>query len=191
MFSDWTIADRCNNLKEYSDTLYDAQVAFHGVDYMLVHDELKRVAEQCESYTEFGVNQGTTLATVMLTNTVKKIRAVDIKLAAYNPAKPFFEQYAKDNSIDYSITEASTLDISIEPTDMLYIDTVHNCNHLMKEINKHINRVHKYVIFHDTEISQGPQKLSVCIKQFVSTHPEWEVVTDCVIDVGFMTIKRK
>lgn len=66
MFSDWTIADRVNSLEEYNRALYDAQAEVHGSDYMLVHDEIKKHLADCESYTEFGVNQGATLATAML-----------------------------------------------------------------------------------------------------------------------------
>jgi len=189
MFSDWTIADRVNSLGEYSTTLYNDQAAAHGSDYMLVHEEIKKHLVDCESYTELGVNQGATLVTAMLEG-IKKIRAYDIKLAAYNPAKKFFESYAKDNNVDYAIFEANTLKCKIEEADLFYIDTVHRYHHLTQELLRHGHKAQKYIVFHDTEINQGKPGLRVAVQEYVAKNSEWKIITDCKIDVGFMTIKR-
>jgi len=189
MFSDWTIAERVNSLEEYSKTLYDAQAEAHGDDYMLVHDEIRKYVSECDSYTELGVNQGTTLATVILEG-IKKVRAYDIKLDAYNPAKKFFEAYTNDNGIDYKIFEENTHKCVIDKTDLMFIDTVHRYPHLTKELRLHGHKVQKYIVFHDTEISQGKPSLRIAVQEYVTKNPEWEIITDCKVDVGFMTIKR-
>ncbi len=189
MFSDWTIAERVNSLEEYNKVLYDAQAKAHGLNYMLVHDEIKKQLTDCESYTELGVNQGATLATAMLED-VKKARAYDIKLDAYNPAKKFFDSYAKNNNVDYAIFEANTLKCDIEEVDLMYVDTVHRYSHLTQELARHGHKAKKYIIFHDTEISYGTPGLRVAVEEYVVKNPEWQIITDCKIDVGFMTIKR-
>ena len=189
MFSDWTIADRVNSLEEYNRVLYDAQENAHGSDYMLVHDEIKKHLIDCKSYTELGVNQGATLVTAMLED-IKKIRAYDIKLAAYNPAKKFFDEYTKNNGTDYEIFQADTHKCVIDETDLMFIDTVHRYPHLTKELKLHGHKVRKYIVFHDTEISQGTPGLRVAVQEYVAANPEWTIITDCKIDVGFMTIKR-
>ena len=189
MFSDWTIGSKVNSLAEYDKALFSAQAEAHGDDYMLVHEEIKKQLIGCNSYTEMGVNQGATLATALLTG-VKKVRAYDIKLDAYNPAKQHFDKFVIDTSIDYEILEVSTLECNIEKTDLLYIDTVHIAEHLIKELARHADNAKK-IIFHDTEISQGRVKLSNVVKAFVVKNNSWEIITDCVIDVGFMTIMKK
>lgn len=188
MFSDWTIGPNTNSLEEYSHALFRAQAKAHGDNYMLVHEEIKKQLADCSSYTEMGVNQGTTLATAMLTG-IKKIRAYDIKLDAYDPAKHHFENYAKQHNIDYKIFEDSTLKCNIDEVDLLYIDTVHRAEHLLKELALHANKAKK-IIFHDTVISQGKVKLGTVVKEFVNRNAGWEIITDCQIDVGFMTIGK-
>ena len=65
MWSDHSLAKQVPNLREYYLTLYALQKKHHGDDYMLVHDEIKKRLADCESYTELGVNQGTTLCTAI------------------------------------------------------------------------------------------------------------------------------
>ena len=52
MFSDWTIADRVKSLEEYNRTLFDAQENAHGSDYMLVHNEIKKLKEDAKTSDE-------------------------------------------------------------------------------------------------------------------------------------------
>lgn len=175
------------DLLDYYTQLYDVQAEAHTPEYMLVHDEIRKLVKQCDSYTEFGVNQGTTLAIALLEK-VKKIRAYDIKLAPYNKAKHHFEQYAAEHNLDYVAMEANTLKCSIEPVDMLYIDTLHVYDHLSRELALHGNKARKYIVFHDT--FKPTQQLKQAIREFVGKNPHWQVITECDDSVGFMTIAR-
>lgn len=190
MFSDHTLAARVNNLEEYYSELYRLQAEAHGADYMLVHDEIREKIQGCESYTELGVNQGTTLAIPLLHNT-PTVNGYDISLKPYNFARHHFEQYAKENNINFTAHEADTLKCVIQPTDVLYIDTVHQYNHLTKELARHSEQAKKYIIFHDTIISQSRPNLKQAVLDFVKNNTMWEIVIDCQKSVGFMTIKRK
>ena len=187
MISDLTIADSVNSLEEYYRGVYDLQAEAHKADYMLVHDEIIKCVKECSSYTELGVNQGATLAAAMLTNP-KTIRAYDISLAPYNKAKHLFDEYANDNSINYSAMESDTLKCTLDPVDVLYIDTLHRHDHLIKELALHASKVNKYIIFHDTAAQPGLKK---AVKEYVTSHKEWRIVTDCTDNVGFMTIAKK
>ena len=173
-------------LEEYHEKLYKLQSIAHKPEYMLVHDEIKTRLADCNSYTEFGVNQGTTLATALLQNP-DIVRAYDINLHRYVKVSSLFDQYAKGHNIDYSITECNTLECSIEPVDLLYIDTLHYHDHLVKELALHGNKAKKYIIFHDTFAQKG---LKQAVQEFVQQNSEWSIVTDCQINVGFMTIRR-
>ena len=180
-------AIEANTLEEYYDKLYELQRGAHGDDYMLVHVEIKRCLKNCDSYTEFGINQGATLAVALLENP-SIVRAYDIKLGWYNDANQLFENYASKHSINYDVTEGDTLKFEIKPVDLLYIDTLHRYDHLTKELDIHAKRANKYIIFHDTAAQPGLKK---AVKEYVAAHNEWHIVTDCNDSVGFMTIKKK
>ena len=74
----------------------------------------------------------------------------------------------------------------------MYIDTVHRYEHLTKELQLHGSKAKKYIVFHDTESTQGKtrKKLGEAVRDFVKKHPEWKIITNCKINVGFMTIKK-
>ncbi len=175
-----------NTLEDYYAKLYKLQSDAHGTDYMLVHDEIKKRLQGCDSYTEFGINQGATLAAAMLENPTT-IRAYDIKFGWYTQAVGLFQQYAAEHSIDYEATEINTLDCVIDSVDVLYIDTLHRHDHLVKELDAHGGKVNKFIIFHDTFAQPG---LKRAVQEYVAANKEWTIVTECNVSVGFMTIER-
>lgn len=187
MISDLTIADSVSTLQEYYDRVFILQSNAHNPDYMLVHAEIKEKMQECDSYTELGVNQGATLAVALLRNP-KTVRAYDIALAPYNKAKCHFDEYANEHNVDLIVKEADTLTISLDEVDLLYIDTLHRYDHLTKELKLHGHKAKKYIIFHDTFAQKG---LKQVVEEYVITNKEWSIVTDCQENVGFMTIKRK
>jgi len=56
----------------------------------------------------------------------------------------------KDKSINFQFIEANTLRIEIEPTDLLFIDTLHEPTQLRQELKLHSGKVAKYIALHDT-----------------------------------------
>ena len=173
-------------LREYYAKLYTLQSDAHGPDYMLVHDEIGKRLRGCDSYTEFGINQGATLAVAMLEN-IATVRAYDIKLGWYTQAASLFEKYAAKHLIDYKAAEIDTLDCVIDPVDVLYIDTLHEYDHLTKELARHGDKANRFIIFHDTF---AQPELKRAVRQYIEAHDEWSIVTECDISVGFMTIER-
>ena len=188
MIADFTIASQVNTLQEYYDRVYKLQSDAHKPEYMLVHDEIKKRIEDCNSYTELGINQGTTLAIPVLKG-ISTITAYDITLGPYNRAKGLFDEHAKQLDINYNVYEANTLAINIDPVDVLYIDTVHLYDHLIKELALHGGKANKFIIVHDTFVNN--KELKIAVEEYVDANKEWSVVTDCEINVGFMTIEKK
>lgn len=176
-----------NSLQEYYDKLCAIQSKRHGSDYLLVHNEIRELLKGCKSYTEFGIMQGTTLAVALLCNP-DKVRAYDTRLKLYNKNKHLFEEYTKENNIDYSVFQENSLKCEIEPTDLLYIDTLHVYEQLSQELNIHGKKVKKYIICHDT--SAKPE-LKRAIKEYVRNKNDWEISKVCDKNVGFMTLMRK
>jgi len=187
MISDLTIANTSTSLQEYYDSIYKLQSNAHGTEYMLVHDEIKEKLKHCDSYTELGINQGATLGIAFL-NEVKVIRAYDIALNPYNVAREHFDKHATKHNIDLKVYESDTLKVDLDYVDLLYIDTRHTYEHLKKELTLHGDKAKKYIIFHDTFAQHG---LEQAVEEYVADNEYWEVITNCKINVGFMTIKRK
>ena len=182
---------QADTLEEYYKKLYELQAKGHGEDYLHVHLEIRHHVKEGMSYTELGVNQGATLAAAMLKNP-SKVRGYDITLSWYNKAKHLFEAYAAEHNIDFKVFEADTHKITIEPTDVLYIDTVHKYDHLKKELALHGNKALKKIIFHDMyHIKTGKETgLQKAVLEFVASNKGWQVVTTCRTSVGYMTIHR-
>ena len=175
-----------DNLPEYYEKLCDLHTKHHKPEYILVHDEIRQRLVGCESYTEMGVNQGATLAAAMLQH-ISCIRAYDFRLLPYLPAQHIFKEYATTHSIDYDIFEIDTRKCSIDRTDVLYIDTAHLYEQLSEELRLHADKAQKYIICHDTHSEPDLKK---AVNEFVANNTNWSIVTDCTINVGFMTIKR-
>lgn len=59
-------------------------------------------------------------------------------------------QVADEFGLKFKFIEANVLDIEIEETDLLFLDTWHSYSQLSKELTKFHSKVKKYLILHDT-----------------------------------------
>ena len=107
---------------------------------------LVEFSKQCEHVTEFGVRS--VVSTWALIAHPKRIMSYDIR---YDANIEELKSVAKSYGIDYTFTVADVLKIQIEPTDMLFIDTLHRYNQLIMELTLHSKNVRKYIVMHDTE----------------------------------------
>jgi hypothetical protein len=111
--------------------------------------------------------------------------------------------------INFKFIEANVLNIDIEPTDLLFIDTWHVYDQLKAELARHHKQVKKYICFHDTTTfahrgeattshhdfhgELTPNKgLWDAVTEFLDEHSdEWELVERFENNNGFTIIKRK
>jgi len=105
------------------------------------------ISKECSHITEMGV-RWVSSSWPMLLSRPKKMISYDI---VYNPNINEVINQAKLNNIDYSFVQADVLEIDIEPTELLFIDTLHTYNQLINELNKHAEKASKYIILHDTK----------------------------------------
>lgn len=110
---------------------------------------LKQYAEECESITEMGVRFACS-TWAFIEGKPKKLTCIDINYDFFVPSDSLVRQACKNYSIDFKWITGDTLKIDIEPTDLLFIDTLHTYNQLFLELMKHNNNVSKYIILHDT-----------------------------------------
>ena len=111
---------------------------------------------------EFGINQvNSTFA--FLHSKPKHLISVDIDLHR-RPTKnvPEFEginywlMWAKElalkSKIEFTIINGNSINVEIPECDLLFIDSLHTETHLRNEITKHISKIKKYLILHDTAL---------------------------------------
>lgn len=178
------------NLEDWVDTLVEKRVAAKKTMGTL-HEYLtliKTLMEKCESFTEFGVQQGLTTATAMFT-IPKKVRGYDIELKWYDYSRQLFDTYAKQHNIDYKIIKADTAVCSvIDKVDMLHIDSLHTYEHALTELRRHGKQVQKYILLHDTTLCPG---IWNAINLYMKDDTSWKILERCEVGVGHTLLERK
>ncbi|TSD02631.1 MAG: Uncharacterized protein Athens071416_567 [Parcubacteria group bacterium Athens0714_16] len=152
---------------------------------------LKKYAEDCSHITEFGTRDGI--------STVAFLMAKPNRLITYDINRGSqineLEKLAKENLIDFSFIEKSVLEIEIEETDLLFIDTLHTYDQLKQELLLHGNKAKKYIILHDTEtfgckgcygVEPG---LNKAIEEFVANN-NWRIKEVITINNGLTVLER-
>lgn len=109
-------------------------------------DTLYQYAKAVDHITEFGVRTGMSSRAFLAAN--KPLRSYDLFLD--DRVSQLF-RYAKSNGMDVEYTESDVLNIEIDSTDLLFIDTWHCYEQVRSELHQHANKVRKYIIFHDTQ----------------------------------------
>lgn len=147
---------------------------------------LAMLSSRVDSVTEFGVRKIVS-TWAFLYGCPKKMTSVDLVNPSFHDEN-IDEVYkiAQENNIEYKFIEGNTLEIEIEETDLLFIDTYHEYNQLKKELEKHGNKAKKYLVFHDTELfgtygqdfdtdalNTNLVGLNPAIDLFIQQNPHW------------------
>ena len=166
---------------------------------------LKEYAEKCDHVTEMGARWGcSTFA--FLSGKPKKIISYDINK---NQNIILAENLAIEDNLNFVFIQKNVLEVEIEETDLLFIDTWHKYGQLKEELKLHSNKVKKYIIFHDTEsyefkdepdwgglyrdvkpLSTDKQGIWPAIEELIDSG-EWEIENRLKNNNGLTIIKRK
>lgn len=141
----------CTTLEQFYAEIEALHRTAHGAGYTSHHKDLIDLMGDCQSYRELGINQGATAAAVML-QAPKYIELIDLVTAPFRKHEHLFQKFATENDVAMAVVESSSIDpkLSVVPVDMLLIDTVHEPQFVVKELEKHAQFVNKYIIIHDT-----------------------------------------
>jgi hypothetical protein len=144
---------------------------------------LKSYYDKCEHVTEFGVRGAVSLSAALYSN-AKKVVAYDI----YPVAVP--------ESDKLTFICKSSLEIEIEPTDFLFIDSLHTYDQLFSELTIHANNVNKWIGMHDTVSfgqngEDGQKGLAFAIQDFLASNNQWEIDIAKENNNGLTILKRK
>jgi hypothetical protein len=109
------------------------------------------------------------------------------------------KQICDELNISFEFHIADVLDITIENTDLLFIDTYHEYNQLKNELKLHSKKVNKYLIFHDTttfgingETFKEPNTVGIlpAINEFLSESLEWTLIEKFENNNGLIILEK-
>lgn len=154
--------------------------------------ELYELAKECEIVVEMGVRTG--VSTRAFLNTNAKLLSFDIVLDQ-NVQKLF--DIAKKYGKNVQYVQADVLNIEIEDTDLIFIDTLHTYDQLKQELKLHGNKAKKYIAFHDTytfglrgEDGNDSKGLLSAVIEFVMENPHWKFYKYKTNNNGLTILKR-
>ena len=164
---------------------------------------LRKYAGKVNHITEFGVRTGNSTV-ALLSGKPKIMVSYDINDISKHPTKSKWDNNCitynslgsviRDTNFNFII--GNTLEIEIEQTDLLFIDTSHNYKQLKEELRLHHDKVNKYIIFHDTEtygrISEDGSVPGImsAIQEFIDTYKEWKIKKVFTNNNGLVIIEK-
>lgn len=168
---------------------------------------LRKYAEECKHVTEMGV-RWVVSTYAFLAARPERLVSIDIQHPlTWNVSLDDVEFYAKEINCDYKFWLTNNLEIEIEETDLLFIDTWHSYKQLKAELELHAVKVRKYIILHDT-ILYGTQDelqsydafgwvnefekkgLLPALEEFLQNNKEWELHEVLTNNNGLTILKR-
>ncbi len=157
---------------------------------------LRTLAERCEHVTEFGM-RGAVSTTALLTGQPKKLISWDLDLRAVCGTNSLALASIAGRTT-YQPRVGNTLEIEIEPTEFLFIDSLHTYEHLKAELERHADKVSRYLAFHDTttfgkqsEDGSWPGlRQAIYGLQLKRNFTEWTVKYENPANNGFLVLER-
>jgi len=160
------------------------------------------LAKECSHITEMGVRSVVSTWAFMYRNPSVLV-GIDLHV------HPNIDEALKVYT-NWKFIQADTLKIEIEPTELLFIDTLHIYTQLKKELFKHGKKAKKYIVLHDTntygkideptdwqtpEIMQNykqeeKQGLIPAIEEFLNENKEWYIYRQYTNNNGLTILKR-
>jgi ribosomal protein L25 (general stress protein Ctc) len=88
---------------------------------------------------------------------------------------------------DFEFAIANSLEIDIEPCDLLFIDTVHTKKHCLAELDRHAKQAQKYIVLHDP--TEWPGVFEAVIT-FLNYNHNWHIIEHCNKGSGLLVLER-
>lgn len=158
---------------------------------------LRQYAGEVNHVTEMGVRRGR--------STLAFIYGKPKKLVSYDIIEKFdkstYENFASGLDVDFVFIKADVLEIEIEETDILFIDTLHRYTQLKQELKLHSGKVKKYIILHDTttfgevgeKLNKMPEDfgLTKAINEFLLDNHLWIIKETFTNNNGLTILERE
>ena len=168
---------------------------------------ITKYGQECEHITEMGV-RGMISLWAWLAAKPKKIVAYDMQdPSIWGGSIQNFTDTSNHHGVEFEFHLANVLNVEIEETDLLFIDTWHSYKQLTAELKLHAKNVRKYICFHDTTSYETvdensyeawgtewkPEGIGIwkAIEEFLENNKNWELDQRFTNNNGFTIIKRK
>ena len=147
-------------------------------------DYIQKTFIGVETITEFGPFQGCSTA-AWISLRPKKFVTVDRGMSLDIPV---FQQAAEEVGVSFKFVIGNDLEIDIEPCELLFIDTMHTEDHTFNELQRHADKISKYLVFHDV----NPNRFNTLkgINKWWVNHSEWQLKYQDFEDCGFMVLEK-
>ena len=157
---------------------------------------LRDHASDCKHITQFGARYGISTTAFMMANPEALIDwDIDPNAVVYCMAK-FMAPPGHCGRVRYQPRVGNTLEIEIEPTDFLFIDSLHTYAQLKAELSRHASKVRRYLAFHDTEAFGAAGEdgttpgLLQAIKEFQAANREWTCCYQTRANNGLVILEK-
>jgi len=137
----------------------------------------------------------------------KTLVAYDIQdPKTWNKSLDDISDTAKSLGTDFKFIKANVLDVEIDETDLLFIDTWHAYKQLKSELELHASKARKYIVFHDTtsfatqdersyeswgdEWKGDNQGIWKAIEEFLDSNKEWKLKERFMFNNGLTIIEK-
>jgi len=147
-------------------------------------DYIQKTFIGVETITEFGPFQGCSTA-AWISLRPKKFVTVDRGVSLDIPV---FQQAAEEVGVSFKFVIGNDIEIDIEPCELLFIDTMHTEDHTFNELQRHADKISKYLVFHDV----NPNRFNTLkgINKWWVNHSEWQLKYQDFEDCGFMVLEK-
>lgn len=179
-----------NKLENLYDGYYKNPSVYKSVDINEHLPTLREYASKVNHVTEMGVRWG---ASTIAIGSAKPNKMISFDITETVEMNKVIE-LLKESEIDFEFIIADTLNLEIEETEMLFIDTLHTYNQLIKELMLHESKVSKYIILHDTvtfgrkdeqiyehasplvkTMESAKNGLMTAVEDFLKTNTDWVI----------------
>lgn len=157
---------------------------------------LFELAKKCDHVTEFGTRWGVSTSALLY--------AQPSKLICYDRAKKrdaIIQLSELSEKTEFEFHRANVLEIDIDPTDFLFIDTWHAYIQLKQELEKHAAKAKRYIALHDTvkfarrgdtcKGTKDPQGgLMDALDEFLESNNDWEIEKHYENNNGLTILRR-
>lgn len=143
-------------------------------------------ANKVSHITELGVRWGVSTRAFLYSAVLNKTTLCSYDINLYDVVKELFAKASEINT-NLSYQQANTLDLIIEETDLLFIDTLHTYQQLSTELKLHGNKAKKYIIFHDTVTFF---ELNKAIDEFCEANKHWKLLCNYTNNNGLKILER-
>ena len=149
--------------------------------------KLRELAELCQHVTEFGHRHAVS-SVALLVGQPKRFITYDMQ---EDHTVKSLSAVAGDTEFEFRVGDS--LEVDIEKTDLLFIDTYHNANRLYAELDRHADNVSRFIALHDTAIygelgDDGGAGLLPAMRRFMAEKSEWTVIYHAINNNGFTVL---